>query len=309
AIRQCAYGSPQVFQVLSNPSDFSDLKSLMASATEPAERYLVSVGVSRPYPAQHLEAWLKAEPNSPDALLCYGARLLQYSWSTRGYSRGHEISEGSAKLFFESLKQTKEVLMRCTEVAPEDPTPWAYLIMASTWHTDDIETRSVYFQEATKRDPNNWPAHMHMTVALSEKWGGDNEDMKHFAEGVARDADEGSDLPIVLLKSYIEYWKYLDTFKEQHQQAEEFLNFEWIQERAQDAYNKSLGSPQHVDTSTSIFARYNASSWFWIVRNKDYLKKELDILGNKIEDIHWRWAGSEGHLDHARDWAGSDPGF
>ncbi|MCO7226966.1 DUF4034 domain-containing protein [Pleionea sp. CnH1-48] len=275
----------------------------MSKADSFDKRYFISLGISREFPMEHLQAWVESESESADALLCYGARLLQRSWDIRGYGRGHEVGKDKWQSFYDSLDETSDVLLRYAEESPEDPTPWAYLIMASTWNAHDMNTRKYYFCKAIERDENNWAAHMHMIIALSQKWSGSNEEMIRFAERVADEAEDGSDLPIILIKAYLENWKYLDVFQGELEEAEAFIQSEEIRSRALAAYHKSLGSDKHRELSTTIFARYNASSWFWVVKDAPVLKVEFDKLGDNIEDIHWRWAGSEGELYQAREFA------
>lgn len=303
AIRQCSYGSLKAYEILKNTSDYDLIKKQLSESHTFEERYFYSVSISRLFPMEILERWSNEEPNSADALLCLGARMVQWSWDARGYGRGYQVSEKKWETFFERLAKTQHVLMRCAEAMPSDPTPWAYMIIVSTWNSDDHKIRSSYFEEAVERDPHNWAAHIHMIIALSEKWGGDNEEMISFAEHVSDSAPIGSDLSAILLKAYLEYWKYLDVFQDRPEEASTFVKTEEIQIKAISAYQHSLGSEQHKQTAVSIFARYNTSAWFWVVRDHDRLKNDLNILGNKIEDIHWRWAGPEGELSEAREFA------
>lgn len=303
-IKQCSYGSAEIANVLKDTSDYDLLKSQFSGEKNFQERYLISVSVSRVYPIELLERWVIDEPDSADALLCYGARLVQWSWDARGYGRGSDVSRAAWDEFFKRLAKTRAVLMKCTEAMPSDPTPWAYLIIVSTVSGDDHDDRAYYFEQAVERDPLNWPAHMHRVIALSEKWGGDNRAMIKFAEEASNNAPEGSDLAAILIKAYIENWKYLDMFEDKPAEAKQFLNSADIQAKAVAAYQRSLGSSLHKDTANSIFARYNTSSWFWMVKDKLRLKQDLSALGGKIEDIHWRWAGSEGDLSKAKKFAG-----
>lgn len=172
--------------------------------------------------------------------------------------------------------------------------------MVSTLYSDGLAQRHYYFEEAVARDPDNWAVHMHMVVALTTKWGGNNEEMIAFVEELAETAPTGSDLPIILLKAYIEHWKYLDAFANEPEKAKAFIASDNIKNKALAAYQKSLGSEKHRESSSTIFARYNASAWFWTVRNKDVLKIELNALENKIDDIHWRWTWTEGGLEQAK---------
>ncbi len=105
-------------------------------------------------------------------MLCLGARLLQWSWDARGYGRGADVSGKKWGEFKQRLEQTRETLLKCAEKSPDDPTPWSYLIMVATWSSDEDAVKQTYFDNAIKRDPENWSAHMHLITALYEKWGG-----------------------------------------------------------------------------------------------------------------------------------------
>ena len=297
--RECAYGCIKAYEILDTPNNYEKLKSHFATLDSPQERYFYSVSMSRIMFPQALKRWTEDAPDSGDALLCYGARLLQWSWSARGYGRGHEVSEEEWKEFFRRLEITRDTLLRCAEKAPEDPTPWAYLIMVATWHSDSENTKYHYFQQAIERDPYNWAAHMHMIIALSEKWGGDNEEMLNFARNASKNAPKGSDLKAILVKAYIEYWKYLYIFEDDLESAEQFLNDPAIRADIANLYEDSIAMEGFTETKVTIFARYNFSGWFWLTRDKARLKAELHILGNKLEDIHWRWVCAEGELKDA----------
>ncbi|MDE1465572.1 tetratricopeptide repeat protein [Spartinivicinus poritis] len=303
SIRQCSYGNIKAYNILKNTNDYSLLKKQLAEAKSFEERYFFSVSISRLYPIEILERWVSKEPKSADAFLCYGARLVQWSWAARGYGMGNQVGKERWKVFFERLEKAHSVLMKSANLMPSDPTPWAYLIIVSTWNSDDHETRSYYFDQAIERDPYNWAAHMYRVIALSEKWGGDNEEMISFAERASINAPPGIELPAILIKAYLEYWKYLDVFQDKPDEANTFIQSEEIQSKALSAYMRSLGSENHKETAVSIFAHYNTSAWFWVVRNQKILKHDLDYLGEKIEDIHWRWAGPEGELNEARSFS------
>ncbi len=303
AIRQSSYGNAKIYNVLKTPSGYDSLKLLMQETETFDHRYLYSLGISRLFPLKVLQQWVADEPESADAWLCYGARMLQWAWEARGYGRATDVSRKKWETFFHRLEKTWEILSKCADLMPSDPTPWTYLIMVSTWGSDEQEDRWHYFEQAKERDPNNWPAHMHMIIALSEKWGGSNDEMIEFAKHTADDAPEGSELPIILIKAYLEYWKYLEVFNDNPEDANRFLNSMPAQTRALRAYEKSLGSSEHGETPVSVFVRYNASAWFWLVRDKQRLTSELDTLGDHLEDIHWRWTGAEGDLDGARAFA------
>lgn len=272
--RQCSYGCVKAYNVLERPDQYIELKNLFETLRSPEERYFYSVSISRNMFPQALEEWTKEFPDSGDALLCYGARLLQWSWAARGYGRGAEISDSQWEEFFRRLDKTRQVLLKCAEKSPEDPTPWAYLVMVATWYSDPDEIKYEYFNEAVARDSNNWAAHMHMIIALSEKWGGDNEEMIEFARSASSKAPVGSDLKAIVVKAYIEYWKYLDMFEDKPNEAKDFILDEKIQKEIIDAYDNSLAHDNFFESKVSIFVRYNLSGWFWLTKDHNRLKND-----------------------------------
>lgn len=301
--RQCAYGDARAFDILKTPGNYLPLKKVFETLDNPSERYFYSVSISRNMSLQALEDWANNEPDSPDALLCLGSRLLQWSWEARGYGRGKSISVKSWEEFYKRLERTRDVLLQCAEKYPEDPTPWSYLIMVATWSSDEEQVKYDYFNHAIERDAENWSAHMHMITGLSEKWGGSHEKMLQFAQEASQKASEGSDLAAILVKAYLEYWKYMDMFEYDEKSASEFIKRSDVRDEIIKVYNKSLLHKSHEDTKITIFVRYNFSGWFWITRDKPRLKHELSILGDTIENIHWRWVGTEGELQEARSFA------
>lgn len=117
-IRQCSYGNLKSYEILQNTTDYNLLKKQLSEAKTFEERYFYSVSISRRFPLEILERWSNEEPGSADALLCYGARLVQWSWEARGYGRGFQVSEKKWERFFERLAKAHAVLMKCAEAMP-----------------------------------------------------------------------------------------------------------------------------------------------------------------------------------------------
>lgn len=108
AILQCAYGNADIYHVLENPHDYRHLKALFSKANTFSERYFISVSISRLFPIEKIERWIDDEPDSADALLCYGARLLQLAWEARGYGRGFQVNEKRWALCYERLDKREK---------------------------------------------------------------------------------------------------------------------------------------------------------------------------------------------------------
>jgi len=305
-IAECSYGDLAATGVIKNRRNYKAAKKIFDQIPKDAwdQRYFYSVAFSRSLSRKVLEKWTDKEPQSADAWLVYGAFLVIWSWSIRGYGRGHDVSQEKWAKFYKALEFTDGVLHKAAVMNPEDPTPWAYLIMIETWASGDYDTKLKYFNNAIARDPENWIAHIHMIIALSKKWGAhDHDDMVEFAKDAAKNARAGSDIPIVLIKAYLELYKYETQFEGDEAAALEILNDEEIEKESLAAYSKSLGHPQHVETKTTIFAHYNFSGWMWALDNKELLKKEFEIMGDAICSTHWLWVGFEEDLDQAKEYA------
>lgn len=299
---RCSFGDQAAYSILmSCRDDFEALKGAFSQLKRPDERYFYSLCASRFITRKILKDWVSKEPESADARLCYGAQLLQSAWDARGYGRSFQISNKSADKYHELLTEAEFNFEACIALDNEDSTPWAYLLVVYTGLYNDPELRDYYFENAIARDPENWAAHMHMIIALSEKWGGSNEEMMAFAREASDNAEEGSDLSLLFVKAYLEVYKYKEVFEEDLDGALAFKNSPSILSDINTAYDNSNLAKGLEDKKTTIFARYNISGWFCLVGDDFRLKNELIALGRRISDVHWRWVGSEGMLKEAKN--------
>ena len=307
-LTESSYGDKKAYELLKESRrGYESIEVFFRNLKKPDERYFYSLCISHYTPIEVLERWVEEKPESADAFLCYGARLLQLSWQTRGYGSAQAVTEaGNWDNFHELLKITESVLLRCAELNLEDPTPWCYLIMVATWSPAseedeaNINLKHNIFQEVIERDPGNWIAHVHMVIALSEKWGCSHDQMFDFTFSVVGKAPEASDLQALIVKADIEYWKWCSGFGDDEEGAEEFVQNEDVQANVLMAYESSLLHPYYKENHYTKFIRYNMSGWFWIVKDIENLRHELHILGDGMDDTYWRWVGVEGDLRRAR---------
>lgn len=302
----CAYGDSHVTDIMKNRESYLAARDLFANIPEDAwdQRYFYSVSFSRVFKLEVLEKWVQDEPQSADAWLVYSAALVIGSWNIRGYGRGNDVSEKKWEDFHQALEDTEVALLKAAKLNPSDPTPWAYLIIIETWGGGDYDSKRQYFSNAIERDPENWIAHIHMVIALSKKWGESNHQrMMRFAKEAAAQARPGSDIPIVLIKAYLELYKFRLEFEDNEKSAVQLLESADVEEKTMEAYNNSLGHPDHRDNKTTIFARYNFSGWMWALDKKDLLKSQFDEMGKSISAVHWLWVGFDCDFKEAKKFA------
>ncbi len=176
--------------------------------------------------------------------------------------------------------------------------------MVAVYYGDGADEENRLFSEAVIRDPENWVAHMHRLTGLSEKYNGSHDSMFEFAYESAAKAAPGSLLPVLLTKAHSEYWKYQYKFDQNEEEAARYLHSPHPREVTIEAYNQSLANfgyePRHA-----VFARINAAGWFWLVKEREPLRRELELLNGSICDDHWKWVGTWGDLDKAKEFSGA----
>ncbi len=266
------------------------------------ERYFYSLCMSRQFPIEKLVQWVRDEPNSADAYLIYGARLLKMAWNARGYGRGENIDKKKWKQFYFLLDETESTLLKAAELSPKDPTPWVYLIIAAVYRNAENSPEQDYFHEAIKRDPENWHAHMNMLTGLSKKYGGSHELMFDFVRTSAQNAPKDSLLNCLIFKAHSEYWKYKLKFEGNEEEAQEYQINQKVIDECLEVYNQTLATHEY-EHYQSFFVRINAAGLFWILNQPEPLNNELLMLSNQLDDIHWRWVGTEGGLKYAKKFA------
>ncbi len=266
-----------------------------------SRRYFYSLAMSRHFLDRKLAQWAAQEPDSADAHLCHGARLLKMAWAVRGHGVAAGVSRERWETFYQILDQTRAALLRAAELNPADPTPWALLICVAVFRSEG-EREQEYFQEAIARDPGNWHAYMNRLLGLTKKWSGSHEAMFDFARGAHHPYPADSLFNCLVLKAHIEYWKYLRIFDEDEEAAEAHVTDPDVIAECLDVYHRALAHRDDHDHDT-MFVRINAAATFWVLRQKEPLRQELERLGPRLHNIHWRWLGAEGQLEQAKRFA------
>ncbi len=301
ARKENAYGDKDAIGILKQKNIPLLEEKLTSLGDDWAQRYFYASAMSRSFPLEKLEQWATNKPQSAEAHLVLGARLLQLAWTARGYGKGNEISDKNWQKFYELLEKTESALLQSAKLNNQDPTPWALLVMVAAYQQEDT-LESTYFNEAIDRDPDNWIAHMHRLMGRTKKWGGSHEEMLTFARDTNLHAKKGSVLPILILKAHLEIWKYHSMFEGDDDAAYAYLQNEKVRDECLAAYKKSLGTHTY-DENTALFARYNATAWLWLTKERAPLANELNHLHNRLQDIHWVWCGTEGDVSAAKKFA------
>ncbi|WP_119396268.1 hypothetical protein [Salinibius halmophilus] len=289
-----AYGSKPAFKLIANPFSIAKIQQQLAVTANPDERYLYIVTIGRSANLALLKNWVEQQPNSPHANLSYGVRLAQSAWIQHFDSNDDEIgfieSARQSASFRQQVEEALAHLRVAAQQAPSDPTPFAFLITCTAWLGGEMDQYFHYYNKAMQRDSDNWGVNLAMVLALSTKWGGDNQHMLTFAEQTAKKAAYGSNLKLLPFKAYLEMWKSHQGV----QGSDSILQDEQV--RAQSRVWFMEWRQAQGSSHSGIFARYNALCWLWLIEETALAKAIYQEVVDHIADEHLRWTGLQGQL-------------
>lgn len=297
-IKEDTFGHPVAYELLKQ-QNIDGIKALFKDIPDAySQRYFFSLAFSRRLPVELLHQWVEREPYNGSAHLVLGARLLKVAWQARGYGRGHEVTPERWQNFYRLLNQTSEVLHMAAELNQKDPTPWVYLIMVAIYSANEKEMVEAYFNEVVKREPENWPGHMHRLIGLSQKYGGSHKQMFEFVEQTRDKIASDSLLNCLVFKAHAEYWRHKAHFDEDQKAADSHSNNPQVIEQCLSVYSQTLENKTY-DPYYDLFARINGAGLMYILRQRKPLLRELKQLSGQLEDTHWDWLGAGWELWYA----------
>ncbi len=244
---------------------------------------------------QILDAWCNNAPDSAIAHLLKGRHLMFWAWQARGGGTSDTVDDRSQDLFAERLGLAEAALRKAAELEPGDPCPWASLISVRLRGLDgDNEEGHALFTEVAGRDPLNRTAHMQMVMSLAHKWSGTGHGpMFGFARNAAVEAPVGSDVPACLIQAHIERWLWDYMFEDDDEAAEAYLEDPDVRAEALEAYERSLGSPEHRPRRSTIHFRNWAAMWFFLIKDRERLARELQHIGKAHTVAPWCYLDDE----------------
>lgn len=201
-----------------------------------------------------LEAWTAARPDSATAWLVRGAQTIAWAWEARGSGTADMVSDIAFDLFQQRLLQAEQELGQATELAPDDPGPWAYLIQSAMGLRAGVDECLSRFQEARARYPYHVLGHQAMVKALSAKWGGSNARMFKFVFDTCGELPEGNQLFVLIPIGHLEQ---MDDYDVAGETLNDLLHFHRKQTRheIQQAASLSIHSKAYQPTKMSALVR------------------------------------------------------
>ncbi len=147
-----------------------------------------------------LLGWERDQPNNPAFNLVRGINLVLDAWRTRGGGMAIKDPAGVVRRTGEALTH----LHRAAELAPRDPTSWAWMMQAAKTTLEGRSLMERCFAEVVARAPRHRLAHTIMLDGLMEKWYGSDDEMLEFARARAAQAPPGSSLAVLIPWAHLE---------------------------------------------------------------------------------------------------------
>lgn len=237
-------------------------------------------------PRPAIERWVSSGEDAALAHLVRGAAHVGWGYEARGGGVASTVTEEGARLFTEHMSRAKDDFEEAARLDPDDPTPWALMLLPCRCLNLDAADARTCFEEATKRDPENYRAHALMLMYLTKKWGGSHDAMFDFARDVAERVDEGSDLGALVIEAHIERWLYF-RFDDDREGELQYPRSADVQRECMEAFRRSVGSPRLRSRSSSIRGLNSAAFWFFVENNPAALREALEPIGKAFSDHPW----------------------
>jgi hypothetical protein len=249
-----------------------------------------------------LERWKQEEPDDPAAWLVCGAHSIQWAWEARGGGKGDTVGAEAAERFRQRLEQATAELSRAADLDPDDPTPYALLIMVCVGLNRPKELTLDLFEEARRRCPDHLLAHRNLLTYLCRKWHGSHEEMFAFARQSSKRAPEGSLLPMLVAEAHCERWLYAAHFDQEPDANQYFLLMDVRKELVAE-YGFSLGSSRHQPGPlTRLAANYFA---YTLGRGGllAYAPRAFAQMEGQVNYLPWAYGGDPVEsYQRCRDW-------
>ena len=138
-----------------------------------------------------LNEWHEASPSARTFTLHANQKIVE-GWNARGTGMGNTVSTGAAMILHANLQTADKLADQAIALDPTTPEPWSVKITVCYGRQKGITEARRLFSEAHERSPFHAGAVAGMTQALSEKWGGSEEQVLAFVRWVNAEAPANS---------------------------------------------------------------------------------------------------------------------
>jgi hypothetical protein len=188
--------------------NYPELSKLLAGLSRPGvyelQKYLSSMKVT----SDMLHRYASEHENDNAALYLLGANLVDEAWKVRGSGGAGSLGQQQINQFFHLLQEADSTLRKVLEYSPDYVEVYAPLIRAQMGMSNVMESWSLY-KVALAIEPGRLDYALAMLLQLTEKWGGNHEEMFRFARS-QKASGHAECVAGLLAAAHHEYWQSLD---------------------------------------------------------------------------------------------------
>lgn len=246
------------------------------------------------------EGWQKARPGSGLPWLLRGRWRIAAAWKARGSGQAASVTQEGWKQFFRLLSEAESDLQAAAAREPDDPTPWAALLVTARGLQKSREEEQAVFDEVRQRDPAHFGACRSMLRARCAKWGGSHQAMFAFARESAAAAPEGSLLGALVPLAHAERYLWATGFADKAAddpewfgKGDRYFRDPAVQRDLVQAWERSFGSPSFREVKSAPEG-WNAFAFaFHLAGDQARARVALERTDKKITATPWTWLGKD----------------
>lgn len=255
-------------------------------------RYFYASEVAALVARQQVEAWAAECPGHAPALLLKAVHGPIWAWQARSAKQACAVTEEQWRGFEERLDSAQQDLEEMIRAFPQDVNFLAVQLQLAKGLDWPLEEKRALFERARQLDPNHYAMHRIHLDGILEKWGGTHRETTEFALGLVRGGSPaGSELGCLLHVAYTEKWLFHHAFENDPQLARDMCNALPVIAATREAYEHSLGSPEHQEWPGSVEARNETAFWLYMCGQKSLLKREIQAIGPRLLARPWKYLG------------------
>lgn len=237
-----------------------------------------------------LEDWRARFPTCAVGATLSGLTSVARAAALRGAGRAADVPPAAWAPFERAMREADAELSRACELDARDPTPWSFRITCAMTLDAPPADRKRLFDEAVRRHPPHYGAHVRFLQATAAKWGGSHDAMFAFARESAARLPEGALARVVVPKAHLERWLF-DAARGGGAPIGAALDQPAVRAEIRAAWMRSLGGAAPAPAVRLFHARNDFAFALWQCGDRERAAKELGALGGRISASPWRYAG------------------
>ncbi|MGA7912594.1 MAG: hypothetical protein WCC30_13770 [Candidatus Dormiibacterota bacterium] len=273
--------------------DWQAVDAALGATVEPKRReFLVDAVPMHTSDLRWVDAWVRERPESAAARTMWGACAVQHAWNVRSGAEPRYVPAERMKAFQDWLTHADEQLSHAAALAPDDSAPWVALLWCAIGLGTAFDETWQRWQNVAQRDPDTELGALAYATYIGPRWHGAADMMWKFVLDQVGNEPAGSPLWSLVPHGHFEQWvaERMDRNSQVH--ASRYFQQPEVQNSITDAYGKYLGSPARERSYLEPQFRELFAGCFYLMGERDLLRKELEQIGPGIQNLPWNYLGS-----------------